>query len=106
MPCAVQVESQPLLNTTRYRHFLATWKGQLLVVAGQVDDDTGSSVAVNNIIALDLNTRSWTAIKNFTLNGGRSGESHYILTTDDNMVINCAFVQANKDRVILALCVV
>jgi hypothetical protein len=67
----VQVESQPLLNTTRYRHFLATWKGQLLVVAGQVDDDTGSSVTVYNIVALDLNTRSWTAVTNLTSHGGR-----------------------------------
>lgn len=73
----VQVESNPLLNTTRYNHFLAAWRDQLLAVAGQVDDANGKSVKVMNVLALDLNSRTWRAIKNFTTpRGGKGSEWH------------------------------
>lgn len=73
MISCVQVDSNPELNTTRYNHFLAVWKDQLLAVAGQVDDGNGRSNRVMNVLALDLNTRTWRVIKKFTVNG--NGES-------------------------------
>jgi hypothetical protein len=75
VPSCVQVESNPELNTTRYNHFLAVWKDQLLAVAGQVDDGNGKSDQVLNVLVLDLNTRRWRAIKNFTTPNG-AGECY------------------------------
>jgi hypothetical protein len=75
VPSCVQVESSPELNTTRYNHFLAAWKDQLLAVAGQVDDANGKSDKVLNVVALDLNTRTWSQIKKFaTPNDNGPGE--------------------------------
>jgi hypothetical protein len=63
--CNMQVEHQPLLNSTRYNHRMVSWRGQLIVIGGQVDDSTGTSNAVLNVIALDFTSRTWRTVKDF-----------------------------------------
>jgi hypothetical protein len=62
-----------LLHSTRYKHFLTAWDGQLLAAGGFVDDVNGKSRPVLDVIALDLNTRTWSSLKNFTWGGDSSG---------------------------------
>jgi hypothetical protein len=69
-PVTMQVEVNSALVTSRYRHQLVQWKDKLLLVGGQRDDRDGSSTKVINIIALDLNDRKWSMVKEFTQPGG------------------------------------
>lgn len=61
-----QIEPNRLLNSSRYNHQLVTWDNQLLAVGGNMDDSNGKSAKVVSVIALDLNTRTWSSIKNLT----------------------------------------
>eukprot|EP00775_Hariotina_reticulata_P009585 gene9585-9748_t len=69
-PVTMQVPVDSTLVTARYRHQLVHWNDKLLIVGGQQDDSSGNSVKVLNIIELDLNTRSWILVKEFTQPGG------------------------------------
>lgn len=62
-----------MLNSSRYKQFLTAWDGQLLAAGGFVDDVNGKSRPVLNVIALDLNTRTWSSLKNYTWGGDSSG---------------------------------
>lgn len=68
--CALQVEDNANLTSSRYRHQLVTWGDQILAVGGQRDDAYGASRQVLNVIALDLNTRQWSPMKKFTQPSG------------------------------------
>lgn len=73
LPCCVtlQVEDNANLTSSRYRHQLVTWNDKILAVGGQYDDSYGASQHVINVIALDLNTRQWSLLKEFSQPGGR-----------------------------------
>jgi hypothetical protein len=64
------VEDNANLTTSRYRHQLVTWNDKILAVGGQLDNSYGATQQVINVIALDLNTRQWTLIKQFEQPGG------------------------------------
>lgn len=71
-PVVVQVARNDSLASSRYRHHLAAWRGQLLAVGGQVDDADGASRQTLTVVALDLNSRQWRLVKEFR--AGSSGE--------------------------------
>jgi hypothetical protein len=64
------VEDNANLTSSRYRHQLVPWKDKILAVGGQRDNENGASRQVINVIALDLNTRHWSLIKQFTQSSG------------------------------------
>lgn len=68
---ALQVEDNANLTSSRYRHQLVTWRDKILAVGGQHDDSYGASQQVINVIALDLNTRQWSLIREFKQPGGK-----------------------------------
>eukprot|EP00883_Tetradesmus_obliquus_P003960 jgi/Sobl393_1/14275/SZX72377.1 len=71
-PYIMQVEDNANLTSSRYRHQLVTWGDKILAVGGQRDDSYGASQQVINVIALDLNTRQWSLVKQFKQPGGKA----------------------------------
>eukprot|EP00878_Enallax_costatus_P007068 GHUV01007407.1.p1 GENE.GHUV01007407.1~~GHUV01007407.1.p1 ORF type:complete len:480 (+),score=85.04 GHUV01007407.1:927-2366(+) len=70
-PLVIQVQDQnSSVLSQRYRHQLLVWKDKLLAVGGQRDDSNGASQHIINVIEMDLNTREWRQIKQFTQPGG------------------------------------
>jgi hypothetical protein len=66
MPYVLPVSADSPRNSTRYNHLLATWRNNLIMMGGQVDDSNGQSRQVLNVLLMDPNDRIWTIKRTFT----------------------------------------
>jgi hypothetical protein len=70
-PLTLQTVPDAQLNTSRYRHQLAPWgDDRIIMVGGQCDDRNGASVKAMTMVTLDLATRTWQLKRSFWQGNG------------------------------------
>eukprot|EP00877_Chromochloris_zofingiensis_P003872 jgi/Chrzof1/13486/UNPLg00573.t1 len=65
-PYLLPLQPNHHLNASRYRHQLVSWRGKLVAVGGQADDQDGESSKVLSVIELDMATRQWELKRQLT----------------------------------------
>lgn len=76
-PSIVQVEHSSTFNTSRYGQSIVSWSDKILLVGGEEDNTNGATTSLLSIVALDLNSRTWNAIKQFDQRiVGESAQAH------------------------------
>jgi hypothetical protein len=71
MPYPPSDQNDPLM-TRRYRHVMAPYQYALVMAGGQVDDKNGLSNNTLNVVAADVDTRTFVGLRNFTQPGGKA----------------------------------